>query len=111
VGVDALYSEGDGRPALRRVGRAVERVADGVKRGGTLAAGLNGGEALTDSMGRVVDFRNTIILLTSNVGAETLLIVGMERCHGEIVRPVEHSTAVAALYRLNCHYCYSHDDL
>ena len=25
---------------------------------------------LTDSMGRVVDFRNTIVLLTSNVGAE-----------------------------------------
>ena len=27
---------------------------------------------LTDSMGRAVDFRNTIILLTSNVGAETI---------------------------------------
>ncbi len=27
---------------------------------------------LTDSMGRVVDFRNAIILLTSNVGAETI---------------------------------------
>ncbi|MBI3874411.1 MAG: ATP-dependent Clp protease ATP-binding subunit [Verrucomicrobia bacterium] len=27
---------------------------------------------LTDSQGRVVDFRNTVILLTSNVGAETL---------------------------------------
>jgi ATP-dependent Clp protease ATP-binding subunit ClpC len=27
---------------------------------------------LTDSMGRVVDFRNTIILLTSNVGADSL---------------------------------------
>jgi len=27
---------------------------------------------LTDSQGRVVDFRNTIILLTSNVGAETI---------------------------------------
>ena len=27
---------------------------------------------LTDSMGRTVDFRNTIILLTSNVGAETI---------------------------------------
>jgi len=27
---------------------------------------------LTDNMGRVVDFRNTIILLTSNVGAETI---------------------------------------
>ncbi|HOW67736.1 MAG TPA: ATP-dependent Clp protease ATP-binding subunit, partial [Verrucomicrobiota bacterium] len=27
---------------------------------------------LTDSMGRVVDFRNTIVLLTSNVGAETI---------------------------------------
>ncbi len=27
---------------------------------------------LTDNMGRVVDFRNTIILMTSNVGAETL---------------------------------------
>ena len=27
---------------------------------------------LTDSMGRVVDFRNTVILLTSNVGAETI---------------------------------------
>ncbi len=27
---------------------------------------------LTDSMGRVVDFRNTIILLTSNVGTETM---------------------------------------
>jgi len=27
---------------------------------------------LTDSVGRVVDFRNTIILLTSNVGAETV---------------------------------------
>src|SRR5213594_163991 len=27
---------------------------------------------LTDSVGRVVDFRNTIILLTSNVGSETL---------------------------------------
>ncbi|GDY19005.1 ATP-dependent Clp protease ATP-binding protein [Verrucomicrobiota bacterium] len=27
---------------------------------------------LTDSMGRVIDFRNTVILLTSNVGAETI---------------------------------------
>ncbi|HXT40573.1 MAG TPA: AAA family ATPase, partial [Candidatus Angelobacter sp.] len=27
---------------------------------------------LTDSVGRVVDFRNTIVLLTSNVGAETI---------------------------------------
>lgn len=27
---------------------------------------------LTDAMGRVVDFRNTVILLTSNVGAETI---------------------------------------
>src|SRR6266853_2388147 len=27
---------------------------------------------LTDSMGRVVDFRNTIVLLTSNVGSETI---------------------------------------
>lgn len=27
---------------------------------------------LTDSLGRVVDFRNTIVLLTSNVGSETL---------------------------------------
>jgi ATP-dependent Clp protease ATP-binding subunit ClpC len=27
---------------------------------------------LTDSMGRIVDFRNAIILLTSNVGAETI---------------------------------------
>ena len=27
---------------------------------------------MTDNMGRVVDFRNTIILLTSNVGAETI---------------------------------------
>jgi ATP-dependent Clp protease ATP-binding subunit ClpC len=27
---------------------------------------------LTDSMGRVVDFRNTIVLLTSNVGAESI---------------------------------------
>jgi ATP-dependent Clp protease ATP-binding subunit ClpC len=27
---------------------------------------------LTDNVGRVIDFRNTIILLTSNVGAETI---------------------------------------
>ena len=27
---------------------------------------------LTDNVGRTVDFRNTIILLTSNVGAETI---------------------------------------
>src|SRR5438046_7874749 len=27
---------------------------------------------LTDSVGRAVDFRNTIVLLTSNVGAETI---------------------------------------
>jgi ATP-dependent Clp protease ATP-binding subunit ClpC len=27
---------------------------------------------LTDSVGRVIDFRNTIVLLTSNVGAETI---------------------------------------
>ena len=27
---------------------------------------------LTDSLGRVVDFRNTIVLMTSNVGAETI---------------------------------------
>jgi ATP-dependent Clp protease ATP-binding subunit ClpC len=27
---------------------------------------------LTDNVGRVVDFRNTIVLLTSNVGAETI---------------------------------------
>ncbi|HSH95624.1 MAG TPA: ATP-dependent Clp protease ATP-binding subunit, partial [Roseimicrobium sp.] len=27
---------------------------------------------LTDNMGRVIDFRNTIILITSNVGAETI---------------------------------------
>jgi len=27
---------------------------------------------LTDSMGRIVNFRNTIILMTSNVGSDTL---------------------------------------
>src|SRR5207253_4265778 len=27
---------------------------------------------LTDSVGRTIDFRNTIVLLTSNVGAETI---------------------------------------
>jgi len=27
---------------------------------------------LTDNVGRVVNFRNTVILLTSNVGAETI---------------------------------------
>ncbi|MBI3601931.1 MAG: ATP-dependent Clp protease ATP-binding subunit [Candidatus Omnitrophica bacterium] len=31
---------------------------------------------LTDSLGRVVDFRNTIILMTSNVGAETVRSAG-----------------------------------
>src|SRR5438034_7251562 len=27
---------------------------------------------LTDNVGRVVDFRNTVVLLTSNIGAETI---------------------------------------
>jgi ATP-dependent Clp protease ATP-binding subunit ClpC len=31
---------------------------------------------LTDSLGRVIDFRNTIILMTSNVGADTVRSAG-----------------------------------
>ena len=29
-------------------------------------------EDLTDSKGRVVDFKNTVIIMTSNVGAHTI---------------------------------------
>ncbi|RYD03187.1 hypothetical protein N752_20330 [Desulforamulus aquiferis] len=31
---------------------------------------------LTDSKGRVVDFRNTVIIMTSNVGLSTIKAVG-----------------------------------
>jgi len=35
---------------------------------------------LTDSLGRKVDFRNTIIIMTSNVGAEMIRSAGRSVC-------------------------------
>ena len=42
---------------------------------------------LTDSQGRVVDFRNTVIIMTSNIGSEYLL-----NNHREMVEELLHST-------------------
>lgn len=42
---------------------------------------------LTDSQGRLVDFKNTIIILTSNIGSEEIL-----EGHKELVAPLLHKT-------------------
>jgi ATP-dependent Clp protease ATP-binding subunit ClpB len=46
---------------------------------------------LTDSQGRSVDFRNTLIVLTSNLGAQTLAE------GGETITPAERETVMAAV--------------
>jgi len=42
---------------------------------------------LTDAQGRVVDFKNTIIIMTSNIGSEEIL-----ENHKELVEPLLHKT-------------------
>jgi len=53
---------------------------------------------LTDSHGRVVDFRNTVVILTSNIGAD-LLLEGVNE-HGEL----SESARSGALQRLRHHF-------
>ncbi|MCQ8184543.1 ATP-dependent chaperone ClpB [Parvularcula maris] len=52
---------------------------------------------LTDSQGRVVDFRNTLIILTSNLGAEFMTALGEDQ-EVEAVRP-QVMDAVRAAFR------------
>ena len=40
---------------------------------------------LTDGQGRVVDFKNTIIIMTSNLGSDLILDDAGEACHSELV--------------------------
>lgn len=41
---------------------------------------------LTDGQGRTVDFRNTVIIMTSNLGAEHLLSGLMGKCSMQVAR-------------------------
>ena len=41
---------------------------------------------LTDGQGRTVDFRNTVIIMTSNLGAEHLLSGLMGKCTMQVAR-------------------------
>ncbi|MDI2027967.1 ATP-dependent Clp protease ATP-binding subunit [Saccharopolyspora sp. TS4A08] len=50
----------------------------------TLLQVLDAGR-LTDSQGRLVDFRNVVIIMTSNLGAERILAAGAERTASEEV--------------------------
>src|SRR5690606_11105034 len=51
---------------------------------------------LTDSQGRTVDFTNTVVILTSNVGSAELATVE-ERAHGDSEAKMEHMRQVAML--------------
>jgi len=44
---------------------------------------------LTDSQGRTVSFRNTVIIMTSNIGSQWLLDLGQERWEEAIARVME----------------------
>jgi ATP-dependent Clp protease ATP-binding subunit ClpB len=61
---------------------------------------------LTDSKGRTVDFTNTVIILTSNVGAEYLLNLSEEplardRAHAKVMAEVQRRFAPEFLNRLS----------
>mmetsp|Transcript_20043 Transcript_20043/g.55731 ORF Transcript_20043/g.55731 Transcript_20043/m.55731 type:complete len:921 (-) Transcript_20043:190-2952(-) len=63
---------------------------------------------LTDSKGRTVDFTNTVIILTSNIGAEFLLGLTenspehqIEAAHNNVMEKVRHSFAPEFLNRLS----------
>lgn len=61
---------------------------------------------LTDSKGRTVDFRNTVIILTSNVGAEHLLRMtddpaSKKAAHALVMREVQEKFAPEFLNRLS----------
>lgn len=51
---------------------------------------------LTDGQGRVVDFKNTVVILTSNVGAEVLL-------HGQKGGLIPREVCVCVLLFFRCH--------
>ena len=60
---------------------------------------------LTDSQGRHVDFRNTIILMTSNLGADALLELGddddVEKARDQVTHQVEQAFRPEFLNRLD----------
>jgi len=60
---------------------------------------------LTDSQGRHVDFRNTIILMTSNLGADALLELGdnddVEKARAQVAEQVEQAFRPEFLNRLD----------
>ncbi|VEU38325.1 unnamed protein product [Pseudo-nitzschia multistriata] len=63
---------------------------------------------LTDSKGRTVDFTNTVIILTSNIGAESLLVLTensqeheVEAAHDKVMEKVRYSFAPEFLNRLS----------
>src|SRR5438045_3899524 len=47
---------------------------------------------LTDNVGRVIDFKNTIVIMTTNIGAETIVPNLEEMLAQEIVRGTFHGT-------------------
>ncbi|KAM1433755.1 hypothetical protein ACFXTH_015644 [Malus domestica] len=61
---------------------------------------------LTDGQGRTVDFRNTVIVMTSNLGAEHLLSGSMGKCsmqvaHDEVMKEVRRHFRPELLNRLD----------
>lgn len=56
---------------------------------------------LTDSHGRTVDFRNTIIILTSNLGAELMTLGEDKNTHEEVMKVVRASLRPEFLNRLD----------
>jgi len=61
---------------------------------------------LTDGQGRTVDFTNTVIIMTSNLGAEHLLagMVGkstMQIARDRVMQEVRHGTTLCALYLIS----------
>ncbi len=56
---------------------------------------------LTDSHGKLIDFRNTILILTSNLGAEMMLRGATESVKDEVMKIVKSAFRPEFLNRLD----------
>ena len=56
---------------------------------------------LTDGLGRLIDFRNTIIIMTSNVGSREVMQRGKSVGYNTTRKPTSDDRYIESLYRKN----------
>ncbi len=56
---------------------------------------------LTDSQGRVVNFKNTIIIMTSNIGSQSIMELGLEEARDEVMQALRQHFRPEFLNRID----------